>query len=340
MKALVYTGEKELTYIEDAEMPVLRDGEVMVRIDAVGICGSDLHAYLGHDSRRPAPLILGHEGAGIVCGADNAGNRDLDGQAVVINPLVSCGHCSACRTGFENQCGAREIISMAPRQGAFAEYVAIPKRNLVPVPEGMSMTTASLAEPIATGWHAVTKGAKLITRPLVESKALVYGGGAVGLAAALSLHAQGCRQIFLAETNELRRETVKSAGICTVFDPLTNPLVASNAIDLVVDCVGNKHTRMGSSDAVKPGGVIVHVGLQDSIEGLDVRKFTLQEVIFTGSYTYTMQDFHATVEAMHNGALGALDWIQERPLSEGADAFDDLLNGRIAAAKVVLRPEK
>ncbi|WP_407333600.1 alcohol dehydrogenase catalytic domain-containing protein [Enterovibrio sp. 27052020O] len=338
MKALVYTGPKEMTFRDEA-MPEPKDGEVLVQIGAVGICGSDLHAYLGHDERRPAPLILGHEGAGIVRSSASDQHSDLDGQAVVINPLVSCGTCGYCTTGLTNQCQQREIISMTPRQGAFAEYVAIPRRNLVAVPEGMSLATASLAEPIATGWHAVTKGANLITRPLAESKALVYGGGAVGLAAALSLHAQGCRQIYLAETNALRRDTVNNAAVCTVFDPTSNPLVADNSMDLVVDCVGNKHTRMGASAAVKPGGVIIHVGLQDSLEGLDIRKFTLQEVTFAGSYTYTMQDFRATVEAMHNGALGALDWIQERPLSEGADAFDDLLNGRIAAAKVVLLPE-
>ncbi|MDD1779960.1 alcohol dehydrogenase catalytic domain-containing protein [Enterovibrio sp. ZSDZ35] len=333
MKALVYTGPQQMAY-RDEPMPTPKSGEVLVEICAVGICGSDLHAYLGHDDRRPAPLILGHEGAGIVR------SGEMDGQAVVINPLVSCGECDHCLTGYANQCGKREIISMPPREGAFAEFVAVPTRNLVPVPDGMSLTKASLAEPIATGWHAVTKGAQLSKRPLVECKTLVYGGGAVGLAAALSLHAQGCKQIYLAETNALRRDTVNSANVCTVLDPLTDDAITANSIDLVVDCVGNKHTRMGASAAVKPGGVIIHVGLQDSVEGLDVRKFTLQEVTFAGSYTYTMQDFKATLEAMHNGALGALDWIQERPLNEGADAFEDLLNGRIAAAKVVLRPEE
>ncbi|EOD77932.1 putative sorbitol dehydrogenase [Grimontia indica] len=332
MKALVYTGPNQMTY-RNEEMPTPREDEVLVEIRAVGICGSDLHAYLGHDERRPAPLILGHEGAGIVHGGE------WDQKAVVINPLVSCGKCDYCLTGHTNQCQSREIISMPPREGAFAEFIAIPKRNLVLVPDGMSLSTASLVEPIATGWHAVTKGAELSKRPLVESKALVYGGGAVGLAAALSLAAQGCKQIYLAETNALRRETVEKANVATVFDPLTDQVVGENTMDLVVDCVGNKHTRMGASAAVKPGGVIIHVGLQDSLEGLDVRKFTLQEVTFAGSYTYTMQDFKATLEAMHNGALGALDWIQERPLSDGANAFDDLLNGRIAAAKVVLLPE-
>lgn len=331
MKALVYTQPKEVTYREEAH-PLIGKGDALVRIDAVGICGSDMHAYLGHDERRIAPLILGHEAAGVVVGGD------MDGQRVVVNPLVTCGQCPPCLSGRSNLCVEREIISMAPRQGAFAELLSIPERNLIAVPDGMDMSKASLAEPIATGWHAVTKAAQASHRPLAECRALVYGGGAVGLAAALSLHAQGCTDILLAETNVLRRETVAKSGICTPFDPITKNLVNENSVDVVIDCVGAKATRSGATAAIRPGGVIVHVGLMDGADGMDVRKLTLQEVTFIGTYTYTMTDFQATVAAMHSGALGDLDWYEERDLSDGAGAFSDLLEGRSASAKIVLRP--
>ena len=114
MKALVYTQPKEVIYQEEAD-PVSSKGEALIRVDAVGICGSDLHAYLGHDERRPGPLILGHEAAGVVVGGT------LDGQRVTVNPLVTCGQCQACLSGRSNLCAKREIISMAPRQGAFAQ---------------------------------------------------------------------------------------------------------------------------------------------------------------------------------------------------------------------------
>ena len=331
MKALVYT-DVETVEFQDSMDPVVGEGEVLLRVEAVGICGSDLHAYLGHDARRIAPLILGHEAAGKVIGGD------LDGQSVVVNPLVTCGKCDACLSGRSNLCAKREIISMAPRQGAFAQYLAIPERNLVPVPEGMDLTKAALAEPIATGWHAVTVAAKASHRPLAECRALVFGGGAVGLSAALSLYAQGCRDILLAETNELRRNTAEKEGICRVFDPVHNNLATENSVDVVIDCVGGKPTRAGAISAIRPGGVIVHVGLMDGEDGMDVRKLTLQEVTFIGTYTYTMQDFKATVAAMHSGALGTLDWFAERALSEGAAAFSDLVAGRAASAKIILRP--
>ena len=333
MKALVYTQPSEVVYREESE-PVPGRGDAMVQVSAVGICGSDVHAFLGHDERRVAPLILGHEASGVVIGGA------LDGERVVINPLVTCGECEDCRSGRSNICGSREIISMAPRQGAFAEFVSIPERNLVTLPAELDLTHAALAEPIATAWHAVAKAAALANRPLDAAKALVFGGGAVGLSAALSLHAQGCREIFLAETNASRRETASKASICTPFDPINEPVVGDNSIDVVIDCVGGRVTRVGSSSAIRPGGVIVHVGLLDRADGLDIRKLTLQEVMFCGSYTYTMEDFRAVVSAMSAGGLGNLDWYEERALADGPNAFSDLIDGRTGAAKIILRPNE
>jgi len=331
MKALVYTGPQEIEYRDEPE-PAHSFDDVLVKVDAVGICGSDMHAYLGHDERRVAPLILGHEASSIVV------NGSMGGKRVVVNPLVTCGTCPACLSGRSNLCAEREIISMAPRQGAFAELISIPERNLIVVPDGMDMARAALAEPIATAWHAVTAAASAAHRPLAESRALVFGGGAVGLSAALSLRAQGCREILLAETNAMRRETVAKEDVCTPFDPLNDNIAGENSIDLVIDCVGAKPTRTSSIAAIRPGGVIVHVGLQDGTDGMDVRKLTLQEVTFIGTYTYTMQDFRATVAAMHSGALGNLDWYEERAMADGARAFADLIGGRTAASKIVLRP--
>ena len=110
MKALVYTGVQEMTWRDEPE-PIVNRGEVEVIVDAVGICGSDMHAYHGHDERRPAPLILGHEASG------RATSGRYKGKRVVFNPLVTCGTCDDCLGGRSNLCGKREIISMAPRQG-------------------------------------------------------------------------------------------------------------------------------------------------------------------------------------------------------------------------------
>ena len=114
----------------------------------MGICGSDMHAFLGHDERRPSPLILGHEPSGIIVGGEN------DGKKVTINPLVTCGHCRFCTSSRDNLCLTRQIISMPPREGAFAVYVSIPKQNLISVPDDVSLENACLTEPLLVdGMH-------------------------------------------------------------------------------------------------------------------------------------------------------------------------------------------
>ncbi len=124
MKALVYTGTSQLEYRSEPD-PIPESGEALIRVQASGICGSDMHAYFGHDERRIAPLILGHEVSGEVISGSQPGSR------VVVNPLVTCGACSYCTSDRENLCQQRQIISMQPRQGAFSELLRMPERNLV-----------------------------------------------------------------------------------------------------------------------------------------------------------------------------------------------------------------
>lgn len=324
MKALVYEGVESLEY-RDVPVAVAEAGEHLVRISAVGICGSDMHAYLGHDARRPAPLILGHEAAGVIEEGPQAGRR------VTINPLVTCGTCVACTSGRENLCADRQIISMPPREGAFAQYVSMPETNLVTVPEDVPLTKAALAEPLAVSWHAARLGLETL-HPSVDRCALVIGGGAIGLAAALALKAMGVEEITVLEPNAKRRAFLadRCGQVVTDTTQMTAPLV--------IDAVGYATTRSAASSVVTPGGVVVHVGLGDDEGGLDIRRMTLQEVTFIGTYTYTAQDFRDTAQAIFDGRLGALDWIDERPLSAGANAFRELRMGLVAAPKIVLDP--
>jgi threonine dehydrogenase-like Zn-dependent dehydrogenase len=332
MKALVYTGPGQLVYRDEPD-PVPEAGEALIRVEAVGICGSDLHAYLGHDERRPPPLILGHEASGRALSGEHEGHR------VVINPLVTCGRCNPCLGGRSNLCSRRQIISMPPRQGAFAELIKIPETNVLPLPEGFDPVKAAVAEPAATALHAVSVADRVLWRPLADGRALVLGAGAVGLSAALILRSRGVREVAIGDTNPLRRQTAQSAGDLAVYDPLDATRPEANAYDLVIDAVGGTQTRKAASRAVRPGGVIVHVGLLETGGGLDVRKLTLQEITLIGIYTYAMVDFRATVSALCSGVLGPLDWVETRTLSDGARAFADLERGRTAAAKIVLRPD-
>lgn len=328
MKALVYTGPEELAYRDESDPD--HGPDCLIRVEHVGICGSDMHAWAGHDDRRPAPLILGHEAAGTVIQGPGEGTR------VTVNPLVTCGACADCRDGRENLCTRRQIISMPPREGAFAELLAMPAGNLVEVPDAVPTEKAALAEPLACGWHAVRLSRRALHCPLEEARCLVIGGGAIGLGAALALKAHGTPEVHLSETNAARRGIVAAAADLRVFDPGSE--AAPQGVDLVIDGVGIEATRATASAAARPGGVILHIGLGSPAGGLDVRRMTLQEITFIGTYTYTARDFRETAEAIFDGRLGALDWPEIRPLADGARAFADIRAGRAAAPKIILKP--
>ena len=146
MKALVYTQPKELQ-LQDLAYPELVPGEVILKIDAVGICGSDMHAWHGHDPRRKPGLVLGHEFVGTVAASDAPGFEP--GTRYTGNPLVTCGVCDYCVQGRNNLCSNRTMVGMT-RPGAYAEYMSIPAASLIAMPQEMSDVAASLTEPAAT----------------------------------------------------------------------------------------------------------------------------------------------------------------------------------------------
>jgi 2-desacetyl-2-hydroxyethyl bacteriochlorophyllide A dehydrogenase len=330
MKALVYTGPNALVFRDEPE-PVPGPDELLVRVEAVGICGSDMHAYHGHDARRPPPLILGHEAAGRIVG----GSRD--GERVTVNPLVVDPACPYAREGRWHLSPTRQIISMPPRPGAFAELLRIPERNLVAIPETMPIEQAALAEPVAVAWHAVRIGMERLHQPLAACRVVVLGGGAIGLACALVARRFGAATVAVGETNPLRRRTLAAEPGIEAYQPGESGQPAPDSADLVIDAVGAAATRAAACAMVRPGGVIVHVGLLPGSEGIDIRKITLQEITLCGVYCYTPADFINTVSALAKGELGALGWTQQRPLEEGAAAFRALDAGDTAAAKIVLR---
>lgn len=329
MRALVYTGEKTLE-MQDADEPVPMGDDVLVRVESVGICGSDMHAFLGHDERRPPPLILGHEAAGTVL------SGPMEGRRVTVNPLVTCGACPACRSGRENICPDRQIISMHPRPGAFAQIVAVPPSNLVEIPDDLSFDAAALVEPFACGWHAIRLARRALSVPLEDARVLVLGGGAIGVGAALSLAAGGAGDVLISEPNAAKRVYLERN--CGLPSAVPDAIPAQPGFDLIIDAVGIDATHAQAISSVLPGGVVMHIGLGGSNGQFDIRRMTLQEITLIGTYTYAREDFQATAEAIIDGRMGSLDWMEIRPLNAGQSAFEDILAGKAAAPKIVLRP--
>ena len=154
----------------DEPDPVANPDEVIVKVEAVGICGSDMHAYHGHDSRRPPPIILGHEAAGRIVTGPRSGER------VTINPLIVDATCPYAIEGRWHLSPTRQILSMPPRPGAFAQYVRVPESNVERIPDSLPIEHAALAEPIAVSWHAVRLGMEKLALPLAAARIVVLGG--------------------------------------------------------------------------------------------------------------------------------------------------------------------
>lgn len=323
MKALVYTDTMQTQYRDEAD-PVVGEGQVVVDISHCGICGSDMHAWHGHDARRIPPLILGHEAVGI------ARSGKFSGKRVAINPLMSCDQCEYCTSGAEHLCPSRELIGMRV-PGAFAEAVAVREKNLFALPDNLSFDEAALAEPLAVSVHAVKLA--LARHQSDKTRAIVLGGGAIGLLTALALEQYGITDIQIAETNPSRMQMLGNVTNARTYNPRHDKPDFQS--DMVIDCVGSGITRASASEMVKPGGTIIHVGLQDNEAGLDTRRITLQEIAYIGTYCYTNKDFGEALDLLASGRVSREGWSEIRPLSEGGSGFEDIHNGK-APPKIIL----
>ena len=324
MKALFYTGTLQ-TEVRETPDPQAGDGETLIEVSHCGICGSDMHAFHGHDARRVPPMILGHEISGFARGGP------FDGKRVVVNPLMTCGTCKACTSGKVHLCPQRRLLGMAV-PGGFAQKVVVENANISEIPDQLSFENAALAEPLACAVHAVRLGLERLDTPAQEAKVVVLGGGAIGLLCAMVFAEMGVTDLHIAETNPKRRVVLEGAVSAKAYDPISH---TPADVDLVLDAVGSGRTREASTEMVAPGGMIVHIGLQDNEAGLDTRKMTLQEVGFLGVYCYTPEDFAQAVNLLAEGRVANGVWSETRPLIEGTQSFMDIHEGN-APPKIIL----
>ena len=332
MQALVYTDTQTLIYREEKN-PKLVKGESIIKVSASGICGSDMHAYHGKDDRRIPPLILGHEISGII----EKGNET--GKKVVLNPLITCGSCNYCKNGREHLCSKRIILGMnrpIERQGGFAEYVSIPDKNIYELPKNLSIKEAPIAEPCAVALHAVELGEKELTNPINNNKVLIIGAGAIGLLCGLILSKiKKCKNIVIVDPNDKRLGVSLKYLDAEGFKP-DSKNINSNDFDIVFDTVGMEITRQQAIKCIKPGGIIIHIGLTQPSGIFDFRKTTLQEITFIGTYCYTNKDFEKTLNILNNKEIGSLDWIEYRELKQGSSAFKEIHDGKCTSPKIIL----
>jgi len=334
MHALVYTETQKIEYRQEKD-PTEKKGESILKIQASGICGSDMHAYHGKDERRIPPLILGHEVSGVIQ------NGKFKDKTVVLNPLISCEKCDYCKNGREHLCPERTMIGMSTpikREGGLAELVSVPEKNIYEVPKALDTKEAALAEPAAVALHAVILAEQTLKKPLAESKVLVQGAGAIGLLCGLILSKdKNCKNIVLSDPNKKRLDECSKYLDAKFVNP-TDKSIKENEFDLVMDSVGLEVSRQQAIHVVAPGGSIVHIGLTQPSGTFNFRKLTIQEITLIGTYCYTNNDFKNTLNLLTNKTLGSLEWIEYRELKKGAEAFKEIHDGTCVAPKIILIP--
>lgn len=338
MKALVWTNPNEMV-VNEIDKPVPQRGEVLVRVLAVGICGSELSGYKGENSLRIPPLVMGHEFSGRVEGVGTGVDSSINGRNVVINPLISCKNCRFCRDGFENLCLNFSLIG-AHRQGAFAEWVVVPYYVCLPVDSELGEIEGTLVEPLACGLRSVRIGGIG-----VADKVVIFGAGMIGLAALKVAKLAGASEIIVIDTNPTRLKIAEVWGATKTIDASQEQVVSrchdlSNGIgmDVVIDAVGMLKTRQQSLDIIRRGGRVVLVGLHTNNTEVPGNIIVRSEISVVGSFAYTFKDFQDALHLMKDKFLKpASSWLGERSLEDGDRSFQELIKGS-PLAKIVLRP--
>jgi len=321
VKALVWTGVNRLEYLEDVAPPSPAEGEVLLRVSHVGICGSDLHIWRGEHPRARPPLILGHEFSALVQ-RSAPGAKVSKGDAVVVYPVVGCGRCGLCRAGREYICGRLGLVGI-DRDGGMAELVAVPARKVHRLPPGTDLARAALVEPVAVGLHALGRCG------FSEGQtAAIVGAGTIGMSIALAARAANSRQTLLCDVSESRLAKAREMGFEAVhaeredFPERVREATGGEGADVVFEATGVPRAVRGLERAVRIGGKVAIVGIFPEPVPLDLRDVSFRELTLVGSRHYTPAEFERAVEAVASGRIDVSPLISEvYPLCRGEEAF-------------------
>ena len=343
MKALVYTKPYCFEYSDFPE-PEVGDDDVLIRVRACGICGSDVHGSTGKTGRRIPPLIMGHEAAGIVEDAGKNVKCFKKGDSVCFDSTVYCNQCEPCRAGFYNRCEHRQVLGVSTpdfkRHGAFAEYVAVPWWIVSTIPDNLSFTNAALLEPVSISVHAANR-APLST----DDTVIVIGAGTIGLFILQAARLKGARKIFVSDINEFRLDVAKKLRADEVINPETSNLkeivfekTDNKGVDVSFEAVGYASTFRDAVSVTRMGGHLVAVGNLEKMAEFDLQQFIASELTFTGSYA-SSGEFRDCIELVASGKINVEPLISDvLPLEDGPQGFERLLKAEENLLKIVLEP--
>ncbi|HWB03900.1 MAG TPA: galactitol-1-phosphate 5-dehydrogenase [Verrucomicrobiales bacterium] len=343
MKALTLTGSSQFTF-GDAPEPEIRDDEILVKVAACGICGSDVHGMDGSTGRRIPPVIMGHEAAGIVVRSGANAGAWQQGERVTFDSTLYCGSCAYCMEGQVNLCKNRRILGVScadyRQHGAFAEYVSVPGRVVCRLPAGVTFEQAVFVEPAAVAIHAVRRA-----QAGPGQSALVVGAGIIGLLTLQALKAAGCEQVFATDLSEGRLALARELGADGTFPAKAGgvkesilALTGGEGVDVAMECVGVTAAVQTAIDCVRKGGMVGLVGNLAQRIDFPLQSVVTREISLFGSCA-SAGEYPAALEEIAAGRIRVEPLTSAiRPLEEGAEWFHKLHAAEGDLIKVILKP--
>jgi len=333
MQALMFTDFNRLELQTVPAPRPERPDDVLVRVHAASVCGSDLHGYTGKTGRRKPPLIMGHEVAGEVVAVGEAVTHVQPGDRVALHPLIYRPDPATGRV-------VRQMIGMN-LPGAYAEYTVVPESNVYPIPDALPYTVAALTEPTAVAVHAV--GLAPI-RPY--DRVLVIGAGTIGLLAMQVLRMAGAREVIVSDVSEARLAVARQMGALHTVNPsaqdfagAVRDLTDAQGFDLTFEAVGISATVAQSVAAVRDGGAVVWIGNSQKIVEVDMQAIVTRELQVIGSYGMNERDFARALAMLSDGRIDVAPLITRRAaLAEGPGLFDELLRDEAVIKCVIEIP--
>ena len=343
MKALVLSEYKKLDLF-DMQKPQPSEDELLIRVQACGICGSDVHGYDGSTGRRLPPIVMGHEAAGIVETIGGAVTDFHPSDRVTFDSTVYCGKCFYCRRGLINLCDHREVIGVSTpefrRMGAFAEYVTVPARIAYSLPDNMPFAHAALIEAVSVAVHAVS-----LTPIALDDTVVVVGAGMIGLLTLQAALLAGAGRVFVFDVDDTRLELARSLGATGTLNSKNGNasleirnLTSGRGADVALECVGNAPTVNLAIEAVRKGGMVTLVGNVAPRVEINLQSVVTRQVRLQGSCA-SSGEYPECISLMARGAIRVEPLLSAvAPLDEGAEWFRRLYAREPGLLKVVLQP--
>ena len=343
MKSLVLEKYNEFS-IRETEIPKLKPGWVLVKVEACGICGSDVHGMDGSTGRRQPPVIMGHEASGIIheIAPDVSGWKA--GDRVTFDSTISCGECYFCKKGDLNLCDNRRVLGVSCdeycQNGAFAEFVTVPAHILYSIPENISFEQAAMIEAVSVAVHAVA-----ISNVQPTDSGVVIGCGMIGLLCIQALKAAGCKKVIAVDQVNEKLELASTLGADLILNSADAELIkkilnetGQQGADLVLEAVGIEPTVNLAVDCTRKGGTVTLIGNLSPEVKYPLQKVVTRQLKVQGSCA-SAGEYPLCLELIASGKIKVDSLISKvAPLEDGNEWFHRLYNKEAGLMKVILKP--